>query len=460
MKARRIFKLPDSFFGQLLLLLTLGFVIFHAVNFAVVCNVQWLYVEQAEKSRAEHLASYWTLFNSMPRAQREAVVARMKDAYESGAIKETLSLSDSAPDWGGGVDPEVSRQLSYIHRIFENAGAQSPAAKVRAIGEVDALIRVHLPSLEFAVELSDGTWLQITTPYDVDDRVLVWTQRAFLIMLALVTLVIVIVLVRRMTRPIDGLSRAVEEFGRHPEVCAPLPEEGVREIRSAAHSFNRMRGLIQGNIAERNRMIAARTHDLRTPLTKMQLRLERVEPADLREKLQDAVLTMRSIIEQGLQFARSLATQEEMTRIDLRSFVQSLADDYADVGKKVEFVDETPQSKDPLVVSARTLCLKRCLENLISNACTYAGEATLVLKISQGAALVCVCDRGPGIPQECLEHIFEPYYRVEGSRNRSFGGTGLGLAIARNMAILNAAELRVQNLAQGGLMAELKIPLC
>lgn len=192
----------------------------------------------------------------------------------------------------------------------------------------------------------------------------------------------------------------------------------------------------------------------------MQLRLERVEPADLREKLQDAVLTMRSIIEQGLQFARSLATQEEMTRIDLRSFVQSLADDYADVGKKVEFVDETPQSKDPLVVSARTLCLKRCLENLISNACTYAGEATLVLKISQGAALVCVCDRGPGIPQECLEHIFEPYYRVEGSRNRSFGGTGLGLAIARNMAILNAAELRVQNLAQGGLMAELKIPLC
>ena len=301
---------------------------------------------------------------------------------------------------------------------------------------------------------------QRQTADDVDDRVLVWTQRAFLIVLALVTLVIVIVLVRRMTRPIDGLSRAVEEFGRHPEVCAPLPEEGVREIRSAAHSFNRMRGLIQGNIAERNRMIAAMTHDLRTPLTKMQLRLERVEPADLREKLQDAVLTMRSIIEQGLQFARSLATQEEMTRMDLRSFVQSLADDYADVGKKVEFVDETPQSKDPLVVSARTLCLKRCLENLISNACTYAGEATLVLKISQGAALVCVCDRGPGIPQECLEHIFEPYYRVEGSRNRSFGGTGLGLAIARNMAILNAAELRVQNLAQGGLMAELKIPLC
>ena len=458
MNLRRIFRLPDSFFGQLLLLLTLGFVIFHAANFAVVCNVQWLYVEQAEKSRAEHLASYWTLFNSMPRSQREAVVSRMSDAYESGAIKERLKLTQAAPDWSAEADHEVSRQLSHIRRIFENAGTQPPSAKARAIGDVNGLIRVHLPSLELAVEFSDGTWLQITTPYDVDDRALVWAQRAFLIVLALITLTVVIWLVRRMTRPIDDLSRAVEEFGRHPEIAKPLREEGVREIRTAAHSFNRMRSQIQGNMEERSRIIAAMTHDLRTPLTKMQLRLERVEPAELRGKLQDAVFTMREMIEQGLEFARSLSSKEEITRIDLRSFVQSMVDDYADVGKQVQFVDETEQKDSPLVVSARALCLKRCLDNLLSNACAYAGSAQLLLQTEKDLAVVSVCDQGPGIPEECLEQVFEPYFRVEHSRNRTFGGTGLGLAIARNMAVLNGADLTIENRPHGGLKAQLRLP--
>ena len=408
MNLRRIFRLPDSFFGQLLLLLTLGFVIFHAANFAVVCNVQWLYVEQAEKSRAEHLASYWTLFNSMPRSQREAVVSRMSDAYESGAIKERLKLTQAAPDWSAEADHEVSRQLSHIRRIFENAGTQPPSAKARAIGDVNGLIRVHLPSLELAVEFSDGTWLQITTPYDVDDRALVWAQRAFLIVLALITLTVVIWLVRRMTRPIDDLSRAVEEFGRHPEIAKPLREEGVREIRTAAHSFNRMRSQIQGNMEERSRIIAAMTHDLRTPLTliKGYAELMRDIPGEA-EKAEnfDVIIgeasRLTNLVNDMLDLSREQEKGEKM-RLDTFDIVKTLSALVARHGKLIEHLGYKLEfeHEDRALVYADEQRITQVIYNLINNAVNYAGDDKLVIikQYTRGSNVrIEVTDHGDGV---------------------------------------------------------------
>lgn len=165
-----------------------------------------------------------------------------------------------------------------------------------------------------------------------------------------------------------------------------LPEEGVKEIRNASHSFNLMREQVLGNLEERNRMISAMTHDLRTPLTKLQLRLERVQPQELREKLQATTAEMSSIIVQGLEFARSLTTNEKPIRLELVSFLQSLVDDATDVGGKVALQCEVTGEEKTVVVSARTWCLHRCLENLISNANKYAGEAKVVLQKSPRAS--------------------------------------------------------------------------
>ncbi len=191
-------------------------------------------------------------------------------------------------------------------------------------------------------------------------------------------LLLAVVMVRRYTRPIEKLGAAVEMFGHRPDLVDPLPEEGVKEIRNASHSFNLMREQVLGNLEERNRMISAMTHDLRTPLTKLQLRLERVQPQELREKLQATTAEMSSIIVQGLEFARSLTTNEKPIRLELVSFLQSLVDDATDVGGKVALQCEGIGEEKTVVVSARTLCLRRCLENLISNANKYAGEAKVV----------------------------------------------------------------------------------
>lgn len=191
---------------------------------------------------------------------------------------------------------------------------------------------------------------------------------------------------------------------------------------------------------------------LRTPLTRLQLRLDRVEPEPLRAKLQETASSMRAIISQGLELARSLNTDEAWTRLDMRSFLQSVADDHADVGARVSLEDNV-QGASPVVVPARPLCLRRCLDNLITNACIYGGSARIGLAQEGENVVVTVADDGPGIPEDMLERVFEPYFRLESSRNPSSGGIGLGLAIARNMALLNNGEIQLCNRAQGGLEA-------
>lgn len=366
------------------------------------------------------------------------------------------------PKGGAGYCDSVDILLQWNSAPFTAGDAIPLSIQIKGAGLV---IRAFLsrfeiprprPSSKVAVELSDGSWLRITTPHDVDDRAVVWSQRLFVLLESVLMLLLAVVMVRRYTRPIEKMGSAVEMFGHRPDLVDPLPEEGVKEIRNASHSFNLMREQVLGNLEERNRMISAMTHDLRTPLTKLQLRLERVQPLELREKLQATTAEMSSIIVQGLEFARSLTTNEKPIRLELVSFLQSLIDDATDVGGKVALQCEGIREEETAIVSARTLCLRRCLENLISNANKYAGEAKVVLQKDAEGIVISVLDNGPGIPEEKLETVFEPYYRLESSRNSTTGGTGLGLCIARNMAALNGAELTLANREDGGLCAQVR----
>lgn len=451
----RFFILQYSLAGQLICILFFGIVILQAANFEVVCSVQRLYVRQAEKSRAEHLATCRFLFNVMPVAQRKAAIDRMSDSHRPEKLREIVELLPERPDWKDETD-DVGRFLRMVEDSLGSGGEASPVVVARTHENGAGIFPVHLPVLETAVQLSDGTWLKVTQPFNVDDRSVVWSQRCFVLIEAVVMLVLTSMLLLRVTRPIRQLSGAAESFGRHPELSEPFPEKGVKELRDAAQSFNRMRERICGNLAERDRMIAAVAHDLRTPLTRLQLRLERVAPETLRRKLQETASDIRAIISQGLELAKSLHTEERMIRLDMKSFLQSMADDYADVGHNVVMAEQS--AAGAVIIDARPLCLKRCLENLVSNALTYGGGAEVALLEEGGHVAVSVSDNGPGIPDAMLERVFEPYFRLESSRNRSSGGTGLGLTIARNMALLNNGELTLHNRAGGGLAARITLP--
>lgn len=447
--------LPDSIFGQILFVLVSGLALLQIANFLVVCGVQRLYVGQLEAARIGHVVSYRALFESIPADLRAETLNAAHGNPALGHSSERVTIVRTRPDWPA-PGPILAKPLKALEEALA-AGGASPEVLVRG-EESDALFPLHAPPMEAAVALEDVTWLTILFPVEADDRLMVWSQRLFVFLEAVVLLVPLVYLLKRVTKPIDRLCSAAKAFGAAPQESPALPEESPREPRSAANAFNRMREQIRGHLDERNRMIAALAHDLRTPLTKLQLRLARVEPETLRDQLAEPAKGMNAILTQGLEFARSLRTEEPMTKVDLPSSLQSLADDYADLGRAVTFECDSALEANPQtgVLPARPLCLKRCMENLLTNACAYAGSAEIRLTAEKEALVVTVSDRGPGIPEELLEKVFEPYFRVEGSRNRASGGTGLGLAIARNMAQLNGAALSLANRPGGGLVVTLR----
>lgn len=195
----------------------------------------------------------------------------------------------------------------------------------------DQFFTPYLPTLETALQFSDGTWLRVTQPFNVDDKFLVWSQRVFTIVAALIMIGISLVLLVRVTRPLRRLSKAAELFGRQPEFTEPLPETGPQEVREAACSFNRMRERICGNLAARDRMLAAMAHNLRTPPTRLQLNGERVKDSALQNNIDD----ISGLISQSLDLTRSLDTEEAPIRMELTSFVQSIVDDNAETGTRV-----------------------------------------------------------------------------------------------------------------------------
>jgi signal transduction histidine kinase len=200
-------------------------------------------------------------------------------------------------------------------------------------------------------------------------------------------------------------------------------------------------------------MLAAITHDLQTPLTRMRLRLEKVSDSELQERLIGDLSAMQAMVREGLDLARSMDTTESMQLLDLDSLLDSVCDDAADASQAV-----TLSGRSGMALLGRPLDLRRCLGNLIDNAVKYGQQAQVTADRVNGAARIRVRDAGPGIPQAEQTRVFDPFYRVETSRSRESGGTGLGLTIARNIAEQHGGSIALANHPEGGLEATLILP--
>ncbi|WP_223415722.1 MULTISPECIES: sensor histidine kinase [unclassified Pseudomonas] len=254
--------------------------------------------------------------------------------------------------------------------------------------------------------------------------------------------------------PLTRLAQAVETLdpNTHP---VHLDETGPTEVAHAAMAFNAMQARIAAYLKERMQLLAAISHDLQTPITRMKLRAELMDDCNEKDKLWNDLGEMEHLVREGVAYARSVhGATEESRRTDLDSFLDSLVFDYQDMGKDVQL-----SGKSDTVIDTRPHALRRVLVNLTDNALKFAGAAELQVESKPGGSLsVKVMDRGPGIAEEELAHVMEPFYRVENSRNRSTGGTGLGLAIAQQLALALGGSLTLSNREGGGLCAELKLP--
>jgi len=232
----------------------------------------------------------------------------------------------------------------------------------------------------------------------------------------------------------------------------PLAERGARELRDAAHAFNTMQERMQRYLDSRTRVLAAMSHDLKTPLTRLRLRLETLPDDEAQARFARDLDEMESMVRGTLALLRNLSDDEARTPIDVNALLERLQSEFAELGANVKI-----QGRATRPFTGRPQALKRCLTNLISNAVNFGTHATVA--VEDGTALVIrVSDEGPGLPPEELERVFEPFYRVESSRNRDTGGTGLGLSIARDIAQSHGGSLIVRNLPSRGLEAVLALP--
>jgi signal transduction histidine kinase len=257
--------------------------------------------------------------------------------------------------------------------------------------------------------------------------------------------------VRLATRPLKQLAQAADTLG--PDLKADrLPESGPDEVARAARAFNAMQDRVAAYMTERMQILAAISHDLQTPITRMRLRVDVMDDSAQGARLQQDLREMETLVKEGVTYARTLHGASEVPcRIDPDALFDSLVCDYLDAGSKVSL-----QGHIGRALVTRPQALRRIVGNLVDNALKFAGEAEITVATrADGQAVIAVLDRGPGIPAESLDAVFEPFYRLEESRNRSTGGTGLGLAIARQLALAMDSTLTLQNRPGGGLEARL-----
>ncbi len=412
---------------------------------------------------AVHAASLWTYQHAIERERHEVHTARL--AEQLVAVKRALALvspderENVAHDLSGGaIDAHWSRDPITAPARTLRPADQSLADEVRAlVPELrpdDVVIGAGTdPHLALAaLRLPDGSWANVrlfASPPQVDDghgSVLSTSLMAFGVLL------ISLAIAAWLTRPLRAMARAVAR-ARPDRPFAPLPEEGPREVRELAHAFNGMQARIADLIGRRTQALAAVSHDLRTPMTRLRFRAEDVADPALREALVADITEMEQMVEATLSYLRGEAVDEPSRPIDLVAMLDTIVNDARDRGLEASL--DAPAS---LVVTGRLIALKRAVTNLVENALAYGGCARLTLKEEDGTAVLTVQDAGPGIPEEQLGTVMEPFVRLESSRSRATGGVGLGLTIAQAAVLGHGGTLVLANRPEGGLAATITLP--
>jgi signal transduction histidine kinase len=308
------------------------------------------------------------------------------------------------------------------------------------------------PGYALAIGLPDGGWLvdHAAQRFWGLDPPLLWT--GWLTVLVLATAAISLIAARQLVTPIRRFADAIRLFGTHPK-AEPMEEVGPAEFRAVIAAFNVMQDRIQKLMSHRTAMLAAISHDLRTPLTRIRLRGEFIQDPAQQERLFRDVDELQQMIDGALAFFRGDAQEERITSLDLPSIVQTIVDDFADQGVTIHYNGPTRMQ-----LLGRPSALKRAIANVIENAVKYATPPEISLAADDRQAVITIRDAGPGIPEESLALVFSPFYRLEASRNRSTGGVGLGLTAAQSIVREHGGEVTLCNRAGGGLDVRILLP--
>ena len=431
--------MPRSLFARLMLIWLLGMALVLAVSLALFLGER----ERIGRSAlfegvAQEIAAAADLLDSMSAPERERWID------ELGRRRLRLSLRPPREHLRPIADDHP------LHAALRETLPQRPATLYTHPRDD----RPH-PGLLVVLALSDGTPLQVRLPgIPPVPHLMPHQPGPFFAALAALVLgvgLLTWIAVRIATRPLSRMAAAARALGEDPG-REPMDTAGPTEVAQAAAAFNQMQRRIGEHVTERTRILAAISHDLQTPITRLRLRAELVDDEALRARIQSDLDAMQALVKEGLAYARSLDERSPSQPIELGALLQALAQDAQDMGWTVR-VPETAQGR----VVGRPSALRRALWNLIENGVKFGGEVDVALATTTDGCEIRIHDHGPGMAEDELEKVFEPFYRTESSRNRETGGTGLGLAITRNLLRSQNGEVSLHNHPEGGLEARVSL---
>lgn len=386
---------------------------------------------------AEHLVIARKLLSEQGWPERPALAAR-------------LTTSRYDVHWAGSTDmdrPRGGERGEAFQRVIE----WEPSL-------ADSDLRVQLVAagrqarLFGALRLTDRTWLRFRAVEPIHDPQRGWHRVLLALLPAMALLMVGALLFRHTLRPMGMLARAADRIGHSGGLT--LPMAGPREVRRVIRAFNAMQTRIHRLITDRTEALAAVGHDLRTPLARLQLRTEAVADPALRRALEADVAEMEAMVVSLLSYLGGEDDPEAPVRTDIAVMAATIVDDATDRG-----ADATYLGNDHLEAEVRPIGLKRAIGNLVDNALHYGVRARVTVVAEGAMSVVRVDDDGPGIPDDRMEEVLHPFTRLDPARSRNTGGLGLGLAIVLRTAEAEGGTLSLSNRREGGLRAELRVPL-
>jgi signal transduction histidine kinase len=315
----------------------------------------------------------------------------------------------------------------------------------------DTLISRIILILILGIAIVSVDIMLVTALFDQEEQSLLNLLTVVIVELAGLVL-IAYVISRQLVKPLKQLSEMAQRFSidMHTE---PLLIKGPKEVRDTAQSFNLMQQRIQRFVEERMLLIAAISHDLRTPLTRLRLRVDNLPDQEQRQKALVDLDEMSSMIQSTLAFVRDDSSKEASSKTDIASLVRTVCDDTSDILGPAEY-----SGPHKHIIMCRPKALKRALCNLIENAVKYGVRASVTLSCTEGITEIVIEDQGEGILEEEFENVFLPFYRIENSRNRKTGGVGLGLSVSRTIIQGSGGDISLENQQNGGLRVKVKLP--
>jgi signal transduction histidine kinase len=469
--------IPKSLFGRLVLAVLTVLVLAQLASLALHMHERGELLLQASGLRAaQRIADIVRLFETVDSQDRSHIAKVLSSPPTRVAV-------DQPPLAGAGDSKEGPRAALFAALLRRFLGEERPLrVQVCESSSVTNSIRPmtgigkghmeggppfeHFPgmgpgmahlaqpglSLLAQVQLRDGTWVTVETLQSIQTSNWPFRLLMSIAILLLAAVAVALIAVRWAIRPLNTLAAAAEELGRNVN-RPPMPETGPIEVVRAARAFNTMQSQLADYLRSRTRLLAAMSHDLKTPITRLRLRSELLEDAKARERSAQDLQELESMVGSTLNYLRGIGDEEPARALDVMAMLESLQADLEETGARVTLEGHT----DKPYVGQRQ-ALRSCLTNLLDNAIKYGGQAHVVVSDDPSRLVIRVQDQGPGIAPEELARVFEPFYRVEGSRSRETGGTGLGLAIARQIARAYGGDVTLANRPGGGLEATLILP--